>query len=91
MNQIKVLGDVTYNFKLANKKERRNWRRCKIWYTFSKSWLMRRHYKMNEQVNPQLVIDNLATSNAELQKENAILRALITQLQNKDNETSDDE
>ncbi|WP_419790675.1 hypothetical protein RCF73_09360 [Staphylococcus chromogenes] len=46
---------------------------------------------MNEQVNPQLVIDNLATANAELQKENAILRALITQLQNKDNETSDDE
>lgn len=46
---------------------------------------------MNEQVNPQLVIDNLATANADLQKENAILRALITQLQNKDNETSDDE
>ncbi|UXV42988.1 hypothetical protein [Staphylococcus simulans] len=46
---------------------------------------------MNQQVNPQLVIDNLATTNAELQKENAILRALITQLQNKDNETSDDE
>ncbi|MDU0452340.1 hypothetical protein [Staphylococcus chromogenes] len=46
---------------------------------------------MNEQVNPQLVIDNLTTANAELQKENAILRALITQLQNKDNETSDDE
>ncbi|MDU0476870.1 hypothetical protein QVA73_08185 [Staphylococcus chromogenes] len=46
---------------------------------------------MNEQVNPQWVIDNLATSNSELQKENAILRALITQLQNKDNETSDDE
>ncbi|WP_182466138.1 hypothetical protein [Staphylococcus chromogenes] len=45
---------------------------------------------MNEQVNPQLVIDNLANTNAELQKENAILRALITQLQNKDNETSDD-
>lgn len=45
---------------------------------------------MNEQVNPQLVIDNLATANAELQKENAILRALITQLQNKDDETSDD-
>ncbi|WP_182478163.1 hypothetical protein [Staphylococcus chromogenes] len=45
---------------------------------------------MNEQVNPQFVIDNLATANAELQKENAILRALITQLQNKDNETSDD-
>lgn len=46
---------------------------------------------MNEQVNPQLVIDNLATANADLQKENAILRALITQLQSKDNETSDDE
>lgn len=46
---------------------------------------------MNKQVNPQLVIDNLATSNAELQKENAILRALITQLQNKDNEASDGE
>lgn len=46
---------------------------------------------MNEQVNPQLVIDNLATANADLQKENAILRAFITQLQNKDNETSDDE
>lgn len=46
---------------------------------------------MNEQVNPQLVIDNLATANAELQKENAILRALITQLQNMDNETSDEE
>ncbi|MCO4333768.1 hypothetical protein [Staphylococcus hyicus] len=46
---------------------------------------------MNEQVNPQLVIDNLATSNAELQKENAILRALITKLQNKDNEASDGE
>ncbi|MCO4357925.1 hypothetical protein MTQ96_11695 [Staphylococcus agnetis] len=46
---------------------------------------------MNEQVNPQLIIDNLATSNAELQKENAILRSLITQLQSKDNETSDDE
>lgn len=46
---------------------------------------------MNEQVNPQLVIDNLTTANAELQKENAILRALITQLQNKINETSDDE
>lgn len=46
---------------------------------------------MNEQVNPQLVIDNLATANAELQKENAILRALITQLQNMDNETSDQE
>ncbi|MDT0750754.1 hypothetical protein [Staphylococcus chromogenes] len=45
---------------------------------------------MNEQVNPQLVIDNLATANADLQKENAILRALITQLQNKDNETSDE-
>ncbi|MDT0672867.1 hypothetical protein [Staphylococcus chromogenes] len=45
---------------------------------------------MNEQVNPQLVIDNLATANADLQKENAILRALITQLQSKDNETSDD-
>ncbi|WP_381418747.1 hypothetical protein [Staphylococcus hyicus] len=45
---------------------------------------------MNEQVNPQLVIDNLANANAELQKENAILRALITQLQNKDNETSDE-
>ncbi|WP_432371632.1 hypothetical protein [Staphylococcus chromogenes] len=46
---------------------------------------------MNEQVNPQLVIDNLATANSELQKENAILRALITQLQNMDNETSDEE
>lgn len=46
---------------------------------------------MNEQVNPQLVINNLATLNSELQKENAILRALITQLQSKDNETSDDE
>ncbi|WP_185957997.1 hypothetical protein [Staphylococcus chromogenes] len=46
---------------------------------------------MNEQVNPQLVIDNLATANAELQKENAILRTLITQLQNKDNEASDGE
>ncbi|MDT0679633.1 hypothetical protein [Staphylococcus chromogenes] len=45
---------------------------------------------MNEQVNPQLVIDNLTTANADLQKENAILRALITQLQNKDDETSDD-
>lgn len=46
---------------------------------------------MKEQVNPQWIIDNLATSNAELQKENAILRALITQLQNKDNEASDGE
>ena len=46
---------------------------------------------MNKQVNPQWVIDNLATSNAELQKENAILRALITLLQNKDNEASDGE
>lgn len=46
---------------------------------------------MNEQVNPQLVIDNLAIANTELQKENAILRALIKQLQSKDNETSDDE
>lgn len=45
---------------------------------------------MNEQVNPQWVIENLATANAELQKENAILRALITQLQSNDNETSDD-
>ncbi|WP_157950694.1 hypothetical protein [Staphylococcus agnetis] len=45
---------------------------------------------MNEQVNPQWVIDNLASAYAELQKENAILRALITQLQNKDNETSDE-
>lgn len=45
---------------------------------------------MNEQVNPQFVIDNLASANAELQKENAILRALITQLNSKDNETSDD-
>ncbi|NJH82112.1 hypothetical protein [Staphylococcus hyicus] len=45
---------------------------------------------MNEPVNPQWVIDNLANANAELQKENAILRALITQLQNKDNETSDE-
>ncbi|WP_198644777.1 hypothetical protein [Staphylococcus chromogenes] len=45
---------------------------------------------MNEQVNPQLVIDNLTTANADLQKENAILRALITQLQSKDNETSDE-
>lgn len=46
---------------------------------------------MSEQVNPQWVIDNLATANAELQKENAILRALITQLQSKDNEASDGE
>ncbi|WP_194746494.1 hypothetical protein [Staphylococcus chromogenes] len=46
---------------------------------------------MNEQVNPQLVIDNLATANAELQKENAILRALITQLNSNDNEASDGE
>lgn len=46
---------------------------------------------MSEQINPQWVIDNLATANAELQKENAILHALITQLQNKDNETSDEE
>ncbi|EOZ4054242.1 hypothetical protein ACQLQ4_000712 [Staphylococcus pseudintermedius] len=45
---------------------------------------------MNEQVNPQMVVDNLASVNAELQKENAILRALITQLQNKDNEASDE-
>ncbi|WP_165886028.1 hypothetical protein [Staphylococcus chromogenes] len=46
---------------------------------------------MNEQVNPQLVIDNLATANAELLKENAILRALITQLNSNDNEASDGE